>query len=117
MALATFAAAGFGNVLFHYLSAGNSMSLLMCEGPLAALWSMRVYMLYGSILSAAITVSHLRTKKREERGIAARFHPLSMLVIVGFYCLIGIVDDPIRTLTLGDYAHFVLTLVGLGPER
>ncbi|MBF0502284.1 MAG: hypothetical protein HQM09_19240 [Candidatus Riflebacteria bacterium] len=100
---ATFAAAGFGNALFHFL---RDITLIIKLGLWNALAGFQTYLLYCVILGTAIGVSQLRSIGRppQNRGF------LSTVFVLFFYCLIMVLDDPLRSWSIIDYCSFIINL-------
>jgi len=100
---ATVAAAGFGNALFHFL---RDIDLIIELGFWKALVGFRVYLLYSLILGISIGISQIRSMNSPYRKRSV----MSTLLVLLFYCLIMVLDDPIRSRTIADYATFMLHL-------
>ena len=111
---ATLAAAGFGNVLYHYL---RDIDVIITLGPWQALVAFHVYLFYGIVLGTAIGLSQLLEKKRptEEQSWLAR-RVVKPTAVIMFYCLLSIFDDPDRNMVLADYFSFLLQLFNIHPE-
>lgn len=107
---ATFAAAGFGNVLFHFL---RDIGPIAEQGFWPALFSFRVYMFYALLLSTAIATSQLYEKKKPREISWLRKNLITPVYVVGFYCLISIFDSSDPTLTLTDHFIFLLKLFNI----
>jgi hypothetical protein len=108
MFVATICAAGFGNALYHYL---RDFEVIFALGPWRALVTFQVYLLYCAILGVAIGFSQLRAMSRNGQRPMTRPRRLLGSAGVGtFYCLVMIMDDPPRYLTVADYAGFVASL-------
>ena len=106
---ATLAAAGFGNVLFHFL---RDIGAIADQGFWPALWSFRVYMFYGLVLGTAIGISQLYEKKRPQDRSWFRKNIVTPVYVVGFYCLLSIFDSS-STLTLTDHFIFLFKLFNI----
>lgn len=107
LVFATMAAAGFGNVLFHFL---RDIDVIIKRGPWDALLSFHVYMFYGVVLGAAIGLSQLFEKKKRQDMSWLRRNIVSPFCVIGFYCVLSIFDDPDRNLTILDNFAFLLRL-------
>ena len=107
---ATLAAAGFGNVLFHFL---RDIGAIADQGFWPALWSFRVYLFYGLVLGAAIGISQLYETKRTKDRSWFRNNIVTPVYVVGFYCLLSIFDSPGSTLTLTEHFIFLLKLFNI----
>lgn len=107
---ATFAAAGFGNVLYHFL---RDIGPIAEKGFWPTLMSFRVYMFYALVLSISIGISQLFEKKRAQNISWFRKNILSPVYVVGFYCLLSIFDSPDSNLPLADHFIFLLKLFNI----
>lgn len=107
---ATLVAAGFGNVLFHFI---RDISFIIEMGFWQALVAFHVYMFYGLLLGTAIGISQLRDRQARHNYGWFRKHVVARVVVIGFYCLVLIFDSPDRTLSLADYFRFVFSLVNI----
>jgi hypothetical protein len=100
---ATFAAAGLGNILFHFL---RDITFVVRFGLWKALVGFQVYIAYGIILGTAIGLSQLRSIGRPPESTSL----VSSLFVLCFYCLIMVLDDPVRAWTIVDYGSFMVNL-------
>ena len=105
---ATLVAACFGNFLYHFLRDIQHVARL---GPWEALKGSHVYAFYALVLGVAIGLSQLRSRSRAGQRHWIHEKVLSPLVVLGFYCLLSVFDNPDRTLTIRDHFTFLLTLV------
>lgn len=105
---ATMAAAGFGNVLYHFLRDGSYIARL---GLWDALVAFRVYLFYGALLGLAIGLSQLRHRNRRIKRDSLRTQILAPLAVLSFYCVLSVFDDPDRSVPALEYFRFVLHLV------
>lgn len=111
---ATLAAAGFGNVLYHYL---RDIEVIIALGPWQALLAFHVYLFYGLVLGTAIGLSQLLEKKRPPEDFSRlKRRVVKPVVVIVFYCLLSIFDDPDRTLVLTDHFSFLLRLFNIHLE-
>lgn len=107
---ATVMAAGFGNVLFHYV---RDIQYIVQWGPWQALLEFHVYMFYGLVLGVGIGVSQLRTRSAGPAGHWFRREVLGRTGVVVFYCFVLIFDNPDRNLSIHDNFVFVLSLFNI----
>lgn len=106
---ATMAAAGLGNAMYHFT---RDIEPIIENGFVAALVSFHVYLFYCLVLGTAIGISQMRARAGlANRSFGSRVR--ASLGVVGFYCLLGVFDDPIRSRTILDYAGFFLGLFGI----
>jgi hypothetical protein len=111
--VATLAAAGGGNFLYHFLA---NMHGIAREGLPTALWSFRVYFVYCALLGAAIGLSQLRAKRLSTRGsergwIARRV--VAPVTVLAFYCVLSVFDGPMLSTSITVHVTFLGNLVGL----
>jgi len=107
---ATLMAAGFGNVLFHYI---RDIEYLVRWGPWQALLEFHVYMFYGLVLGVGIGISQLRNRAARPAVHWFRRHVLGRAGVVAFYCFVLIFDNPDRNLSIQDNFVFVLSLFNI----
>lgn len=103
--VATFAAAGFGNALFHYLRDMHYVALL---GPWHALTSFDGYLLYCAVLGTAVGLSQLRGA-RPPSTFLSRLGARAF--VFTFFAVLLVFDDPKRTVGLSPYLHFLRRLL------
>ncbi|NNL95155.1 MAG: hypothetical protein HKO64_05995, partial [Xanthomonadales bacterium] len=108
MVFATMAAAGFGNVLYHFL---RDSSYIVRMGLWEALLAFKVYLVYGALLGLAIGVSQLRNQGRRTDRNSLRTRILAPVSVLAFYCVLSIFDDPDRSLPAIEYFRFTLHLL------
>ena len=101
---ATLAAAGFGNVLYHYLRDIEHLALL---GPWRAALAFQPYLLYGAILGVAVGVSQLAQRRRPASWLGRRG---SNLFVIAFFAVLLILSDPDRSLGIGVYLRYIVSL-------
>lgn len=107
---ATLAAAGFGNVLFHFI---RDIEFIIQMGFWQALVAFHVYMFYGLLLGTAIGISQLRNRQARNHHGWFRRNVVARVAVIGFYCIVLIFDSPDRILSLSDYFVFVFSLVNI----
>lgn len=110
MFFATLMAAGFGNVLFHFI---RDIEYIVQMGFWQALLAFHVYMFYGLLLGTAIGISQLRNRQARKSHSWFRRNVIARVVVIGFYCIVLIFDSPDRNLSLGDYFVFVFSLINV----
>jgi hypothetical protein len=108
MVFATMAAAGFGNVIYHFF---RDSSYIARMGLWDAFLSFKVYLFYGALLGVAIGLSQLRNRNRRTDRDSLRTRILAPLSVLAFYCVLSIFDDPDRSLPAIEYFRFVMHLV------
>lgn len=107
---ATVMAAGFGNVLFHYI---RDIQYIIQWGPWQAWLEFHVYMFYGLVLGTGIGISQLRNRTLRPPVHWFRRHVLGRSGVVAFYCFVLIFDNPDRNLSIQDNFVFVLSLFNI----
>lgn len=108
LVFATMAAAGFGNVLYHFFRDSSYIARL---GLWDAFLAFKVYWVYGALLGLAIGVSQLRNRNRRTDRDSLRTRILAPLSVLSFYCVLSIFDDPDRSLPAVEYFRFAMHLV------
>jgi hypothetical protein len=105
--MATLAAAGLGNFLFHFL---RDSELVLRMGPLNALWFYRSYAVYALILGCAISCSQLRVLARKGPPHSGVRKYIAIAGVLFFYALICIVEEPNDRRTISDYGAYFVSL-------
>jgi hypothetical protein len=106
---ATFAAACFGNVFFHFF---RDMDYIRDMGFWKALAGFHVYIFYTIILATGIGVSQLR-KRKVEKSNWLRGWLLPVLSVTGFYCILSIFDYTGRTYPIQEHFRFLAHILNL----
>ena len=107
---ATLCAAGFGNVLFHFLF---SPKIIYELGLWQAIASFQVYMFFGLLFGSGIALSQLRNHRFRGEFPWYRKWITGPLCVFGFFAFVLIFDDTESHLTLFDHFKFALSLFGL----
>ena len=110
MFFATLVAAGFGNVIAHFV---RDIQYTIDMGFFEALWAFHVYMFYGLVLGSAIGISQVRNHNRRHELPWWRKRVTGPMVVILFYCFVLIFNDPDRSLTIKDNFVFVFSLFGI----
>ena len=105
--VATLAAAGLGNWLFHFL---RDQELIFRHGFVSALAMYRSYAVYALILGVAIGVSQLRSIKNKGKHPHGVRRVGAVVVVVVFYLLISTFEEPNGRFGLRDYANYCFRL-------
>jgi len=105
---ATLAAAGFGNMLFHFLRDG---SYIVSMGVWDAFAAFRVYLVYAALLGTAIGFSQLRHQGRRLQRDSLRTRVLAPISVLAFYCVLSVFNDPDRSVAMMEYFRFMAHLV------
>jgi hypothetical protein len=103
---ATFAAAGFGNFLFHFY---RDAGAILRDGYASALAGYHVYACYAAILGTAIGVSQLRHQGRRRRPPEGLRRVAATASVLAFYVLLNVLDVP----TPHPLPEYVRLLAGL----
>jgi hypothetical protein len=109
MAVATFAAAGFGNAFYHYIF---NLSYISQLGLWPSLAAFHVYIFYCVVLAAAICISQLRRRRPPPPGFF-RGHVVPTFCVALFYCLLNIFDYTERTYPISEHFRFLAHLFNL----
>jgi hypothetical protein len=107
MAAATFAAATFGNVLYHFC---RDIHYVFDMGLWKALLGCRVYLFYAAILGTGIVISQLRGRRVRYESLPVYRRAIASATVVAFFCLLEIFDYEGRTHSLGTHVAFFLNL-------
>ena len=111
LAAATFAAAGLGNMFFHFI---RDIGYVPRLGLWRALLGFHVYAFYCLVLSTGIIISQLRTARRRAQT-PSRWSPFkSQFGVLLFFCLLQVFDDTGRTHPITVHLAFFLHLFGIG---
>jgi len=111
MAVATFMAAGLGNMFYHFT---RDIGFVAQMGLWPAVKGFQVYAFYCFALSAAIIASQLRNRKHPSSShwfwtsVSPRFGVLFS------YCLLMVFADTDRTYSISVHFAFLLHLFGIG---
>ena len=111
MFAATFAAAGLGNLLFHFM---RDIAPVAETGFWKALVGYQTYVFYAVVLSAGIGISQLRAQ-RKAKGEATtwfRARVISPAAVLLFYCVLHVFDDTGRAHGLSERFVFLASMFG-----
>jgi len=109
LALATFAAAGFGNAFYHFMHDPKYIAEL---GLWRAIASYHVYLFYCAVLATAITISQMRRRHPAPAGfLRARVVPA--FCVITFYCVLRIFDYTDRAYPIQEHFRFLAHLFNL----
>ena len=111
LAAATFAAAGLGNMFFHFIRDVGYVAQL---GLWRALMGFRVYAFYCLVLSTGIVISQLRNKAPRRTARWFRAPLFQRLGVVLFYCLLQVFDVTGRSHPISTHLAYLLHLFGIG---
>jgi hypothetical protein len=109
MAVATFAAAGFGNAFYHFI---RDLHYISEMGLWKAIAAYHVYVFYCVMLAGAITVSQLRKRGPAPTGFL-RGRVMPAFCVVLFYCLLHVFDYTERTYPITEHFRFLAHLFNL----
>lgn len=108
--IATFAAACFGNFIFHLLRDIDAFSTM---GLVTTLKAYRRYALYTFLLALGIALSQLWERRKQAPGAPPSKEKGSIATTAAVllcYCLLGVLDDG-RGFSIRDSARFYLNLL------
>jgi len=106
--VATLAAAGFGNVLFHFLRTDER---ILRDGLIKTAIFFQPYIFYGLLLGGAISISQLRGAGRRKEPPTGLRRLIAIAGVWLFFCLICIIQEPNDSHGLRDYGHYFLSLL------
>jgi hypothetical protein len=107
---ATFAAAGAGNFLYHFLRRPDRVAAL---GMIGALKGMQTYALYSALLALGIAISQVRARRGRAALTPWYARWWATAQVLGFYVLVGLLDDAGIEFTVRDCARFFVELLPL----
>jgi len=105
---ATFAAATFGNMFFHFT---RDYWMIPEYGLANALANFQVYAFYCVVLGAALSISQLRRRAPRSGFIRGRLLPATWVVL--FYCLLDVFGSTARNYPLTEHFRFFGHLLGI----
>ncbi len=106
IAVATFAAAGFGNAFYHFIRDLNYISQL---GLWRAFTAYHVYLVYCTVLASAIAISQMRKRRPPPPGFL-RGRVVPVFCVVLFYCLLHVFDYTERAYPITEHFRFLAHL-------
>lgn len=109
LAAATFAAAGFGNMFFHFT---RDAWMIPRVGLVKACINFQVFAFYCVVLATALSISQLRPH-RLPRADFLRGRLLPALWVVLFYCILDIFGATQRNYPLTEHFRFLGHLFGI----
>ena len=109
LAVATFAAAGFGNAFYHFVYGVKDIAQL---GLWRAFLGYHVYIFYCTVLATAIAISQVRGRHTPHKGFI-RGHVVPVFCVMLFYCVLHVFDYPERTYPITEHFRFVAHLFNL----
>jgi hypothetical protein len=109
IAVATFAAAGFGNAFYHFI---RDLKYIADLGLWRALAAYHVYIFYCLVLASAITISQMRKRGPAPSGFLRR-RVLPAFCVVLFYCVLHVFDYTERTYPITEHFRFLAHLFNL----
>jgi len=113
MFMATMAAAGLGNMLYHFF---RDIHIIMELGIWGALKAFQVYVFYGVLLGTAIGLSQLRNQNRKQSTHWFRTYITAPVTVLGFYCISHIFGLPYPGYGLDVYFQFLMNMINVGVE-
>ena len=108
MFMATMAAAGFGNMLYHFF---RDIHIIMELGIWGALKAFQVYIFYALLLGTAIGLSQLRNQNRKQSTHWLRTWITAPVTVLGFYCISHIFGLPYPGYGLDVYFQFLINMI------
>jgi hypothetical protein len=111
MFMATMAAAGLGNMLYHFF---RDIHIIMQLGIWGALKAFQVYVFYGLLLGTAIGLSQLRNQNRKPNPHWFRTYITAPVIVLGFYCITHIFGLPYPGYGLDVYFQFLMNMINVG---
>jgi hypothetical protein len=109
IAVATFAAAGFGNAFYHFIRDLNYIAQL---GLWRAFTAYHVYLVYCTVLASAIAISQMRKRRPPPPGFI-RGRVVPVFCVVMFYCLLHVFDYTERAYPIKEHFRYLAHLFNL----
>lgn len=110
MLAATFAAAGLGNAIFHFMRDIEPVAEI---GLWSALVGFQSYIFYAVLLSVGIGVSQLRAERKPRKTTTwFRMRVVSPAAVLLFYCVLHVFDDTSRAHPLSERFVFLANMFG-----
>lgn len=109
MAVATYAAAGFGNAFYHFI---RDLKYIADLGLWRALVSYHVYIFYCVVLASAITISQMRKRGPAPSGFL-RGRVVPAFCVILFYCMLHVFDNTERAYPITEHFRFLAHLFNL----
>ena len=109
LAVATFAAAGFGNAFYHYVF---DLKYIVQLGLWRSLAAFHVYIFYCTVLATAICISQTRKRGPKPSGFVRR-RVVPAFCVGLFYCLLNIFNYTERTYPITEHFRFFAHLFNL----
>lgn len=109
--MATMAAAGLGNMLYHFF---RDIHIIMELGIWGALKAFQVYVFYGLLLGTAIGLSQLRNQHRKPNPHWFRTYITAPVTVLGFFAISHIFGLPYPGYGLDVYFQFLMQMINIG---
>lgn len=110
MFMATMAAAGLGNILYHFM---RDTHVIMTLGIWGALQAFQGYIFYGLLLGVAIGLSQLRNQHRKPDTHWFKVYISAPVIVLGFYCISHLFGKPYPGYGLDVYFQFLLHMINI----
>jgi len=111
MFMATMAAAGLGNMLYHFI---RDINIIMALGIWGALKAFQGYIFYGLLLGTAIGLSQLRNQHRKQSTHWLRTYITAPVTVLGFFCFSHLFGAPYPGYGLDVYFQFLMHMINIG---
>ena len=111
MFMATMAAAGFGNMLFHFF---RDIHIIMELGIWGALKAFQGYVFYGLLLGTAIGLSQLRNQHRKPATHWFRTWITAPATVLGFFCISHLFGLPYPGYGLDVFFQLLVNMMTFG---
>jgi hypothetical protein len=108
--MATMAAAGLGNMLYHFI---RDINIIMALGIWGALKAFQGYVFYGLLLGTAIGLSQLRNQHRKPNPHWFRTYITAPVTVLGFFGISHIFGLPYPGYGLDVYFQFLMNMINV----
>jgi len=109
--MATMAAAGLGNMLYHFI---RDIHIIMGLGIWGALKAFHVYIFYSLLLGTAIGLSQLRNQHRKQSTHWLKTYITAPATVLGFYAICHVFGAPYSGYGLDVYFQFLMHMINIG---
>ncbi len=110
IAFATFMAAGFGNLLFHFMLENHRIPY---NGLLETIVHMQTYAFYCAVLVCGIVISQLRNKRPDPNAGWFRRQFIPSATVASFYCFISFFDGADTSAELSKHFAYLFHVLGV----
>ncbi len=108
--VATMAAAGLGNAIYHFFAKGSQIFTL---GLIHACQAYFTYVIYCLILGMGIGISQIRSQRCNINELNLLIKSRKCFFVLGFYLLLSVINSPYLQASGATIFHFYGRLIGI----